>query len=99
MNLKSEEELIEHKLAYVRNHIFDESDFVSDDGCDLTASYVGSPYEVLCGMEQKILRQQINKEKTINELENRINDARNRGEINEAYVLISFLEWLRQTNE
>lgn len=56
--MKSEKELIESKLAYIRDNIFDESDFISDDGCDLLSSYVGSPYEVLCGMEQKIIRQQ-----------------------------------------
>lgn len=53
-----EYELITDKLAEVRDNLFDESDFVSNDGYDLLSSYVGSPYEVLCGMEQKILRQQ-----------------------------------------
>jgi hypothetical protein len=54
--LKTEKELIEDKLAFIRDDVFDETDFISDDGHDLLSGYVGSPYEVLCGMEQKIYR-------------------------------------------
>lgn len=56
--MEDEKELIEEKLAFVRDNIFDESDFVSDEGYDLTPNYVAYPYEVILGMEQKILRQQ-----------------------------------------
>lgn len=50
-------ELITDKLVDVRDNLFDETDFISDEGYDLLPSYAGSPYEVLCGMEQKIIRQ------------------------------------------
>lgn len=53
-----EYELITDKLAEVRDNLFDESNYISDEGYDLMPSYVASPYEVLCGMEQKIIRQQ-----------------------------------------
>jgi hypothetical protein len=54
---REEYELITNKIAYIRDEIFDDTDFISDDGFDLTSNYAGSPYEVLCGMETKILRQ------------------------------------------
>lgn len=56
--MKTELDRIQDKLAYIRDHVFDESDFISDEGYDLLGAYVGSPFEVLCGMEQKILRLQ-----------------------------------------
>jgi hypothetical protein len=56
---KNEEDMIVDKLADIRENLFDETDFISDDGWDMLPSYVGSPYEVLCGMETKIKRQQL----------------------------------------
>ena len=54
----NEQELIENKIAKIRDNLFDEYDYLSDEGYDLLPSYAGSPYEVLCGIEQKIIRQQ-----------------------------------------
>lgn len=56
--MESELDIIQNKLAYIRDNVFDKTDFTSDEGYDLLGSYVGSPYEVLCGMERKILRLQ-----------------------------------------
>lgn len=55
--MNDEFELIMEKLAYIRENLLDESDFISDDGYDLLSSCVGSAYEVLCVMESKIIRQ------------------------------------------
>lgn len=55
--MKNENDLIIEKLAGIRDDLFEDSDFVSNEGYDLTGSYVGSPYEVLCGAEEKLIRQ------------------------------------------
>ena len=55
--MKSEQELIEDKLAYIRDHLLEPEDFVDEDGWDLTGSFAGSPYEVLCAVERKLSRQ------------------------------------------
>lgn len=55
---KDEQDLIMDKLAYIRDNLFDESDTIDDEGYDLVGCYVGSPYEVLCGIETKLVRQQ-----------------------------------------
>lgn len=56
--MKSEKELMEDKLAYIRDNLFDENDYGSDEGHNLVGAYAGSAYEVVCGVERKLKRQQ-----------------------------------------
>lgn len=56
--MKSENELIEDKIAYIRDNLFEEEDYISTEGYDLVGAYAGSAYEVICGIQDKIVRQQ-----------------------------------------
>ena len=51
-----EHELIINKLANIRDELFDKSDNTFD-GHDMIPAYVSDPYEVLLGIERKIIRQ------------------------------------------